>query len=147
MATTKIDPAVDAWRAILELVGWGSDRAPRFPMVAMELDLSPKQLGVLWRLEPEAPGLPMREIAASLYCDASYVTDMVDRLEQRDLIERRTDPADRRVKLIGLTPAGIDLRGRALEMLYEPPEGFAALSASEQATLAKLLAKAAASPA
>lgn len=144
MTKTKADPAVDAWKAVLELVGWGSDRAPRFPMVAMELDLSPKQLGVLWRLEPDGDGLPMREIATRLYCDASYVTDMVDRLEQRGLTERRADPADRRVKLIGLTPAGTKLREQALRMLYEPPAEFAALSAGEQATLAKLLAKVAA---
>ena len=110
-------------------------------MVAMELDLSPKQLGVLWRLEPGGDGLPMGEIAESLYCDASYVTDMVDRLEERGLIERRPDPADRRVRLLALTPAGARLRERALEMLYTPPEEFDALTAEEAATLARLLAK------
>ncbi|HKJ37064.1 MAG TPA: MarR family transcriptional regulator [Solirubrobacterales bacterium] len=140
-STEKADPAVGAWKSILELVGWGSRVAPRFPLVAMELDLSPKQLGVLWRLEPGSEGLPMREIASSLYCDASYVTDMVDRLEERKLIERRPSAADRRVKLLGLTGAGEQLRERALEMLYTPPEGFDRLSATEQRTLAELLTK------
>lgn len=142
-ATAAADPGVSAWKTILELVGWGEKVAPRFPMVAMELDLSPKQLGVLWRLDPDTveEGLPMREVASSLYCDASYVTDMVDRLEERDLIERRPDPGDRRVKLLALTPAGESLRDRALEMLYTPPEGFERLSDEERRTLSELLAK------
>ncbi len=106
--------------------------APRFPMVALEFDLSPKQLGVLWRLDPDGPGTPMRSIAERLYCDASYVTDLVDRLEERNLIVRTPDPDDRRVKLLELTPAGVELRSKALERLYEPPPGFAELSAAEQ---------------
>ena len=147
MARPVADPATAAWKAILELVGWGSGSAPRFPMVALELGLSPKQLGMLWRLDPEGPGSPMRALAQSLYCDASYVTDLVDRLEERGLIARAPDPGDRRVKLLKLTEAGIELRARALEMLYEPPAGFANLSAAEQRTLADLLGRATADPA
>ena len=57
----------------------------------MELELAPKQLGLLWRLAP-GEALPMRAIGESLFCDASYVTDLVDRLEERGLIERRPMP-------------------------------------------------------
>src|SRR6187551_2522063 len=96
------DPAVSAWKSLLELVGWGGRRPPRFPSVAMQLGMAPKQLGLIWRLEPGAT-LSMREIGESLYCDASYVTDLVDRLEERGLIERRPSPDDRRVTLIALT--------------------------------------------
>lgn len=136
------DAATEAWKAIIELVGWGANSAPRFPMVAAEFDLSPKQLAMLWRLQPAGDGLPQREIAADLYCDASYVTDMVDKLEQRELIERAADPADRRVKLLHLTDAGTTLRERALERLYEPPAGITALSAEDQRLLAGLLRRA-----
>jgi DNA-binding MarR family transcriptional regulator len=141
--TAAADPATDAWKSILALVGWGSDSAPRFPMVALELDLSPKQLGVLWRLDPEGPGSPMRAVAQSLYCDASYVTDLVDRLEERGLIVRTADPGDRRVKLLKLTAKGAKLRQKALERLYDPPAGFERLTPEEQQTLARLLEKAA----
>lgn len=139
--TNTANPAEDAWKAILGLVGWGPGRAPRFPVVALELDLSPKQLGTLWRLEPGGEGLPMRDIAESLYCDASYVTDMVDKLEERGLIERRADDKDRRVKRIALTGEGEKLRARALAMLYEPPAALSALPASDQRKLAELLAR------
>jgi DNA-binding MarR family transcriptional regulator len=144
-ADLKNDAAKSAWKHLLELAGWGSPRrVPRFPGVAMQLDLSPKQLGLIWRLGPDST-MSMRSIGESLYCDASYVTDIVDRLEERDLIERRPDPGDRRVKLIALTPDGERLRERALELLYDPPEEFEMLDADELATLDELLGKAASS--
>jgi DNA-binding MarR family transcriptional regulator len=135
------DPAVSAWKSLLELVGWGGRRPPRFPSVAMQLGMAPKQLGLIWRLEPGAT-LSMREIGESLYCDASYVTDLVDRLEERELIERRPSPDDRRVTLIALTPEGVGVREQALELLFEPPAEFAALDDDELRTLSDLLAKA-----
>ncbi len=135
------DHASAAWRSVLSLVGWGGRRPPRFPAVALELGLAPKQLGVLWKLAPGA-SMPMRAIGESLFSDASYVTDLVDRLEERGLIERRADPDDRRVKLIALTSEGERCRERALALLFEPPEEFAALDQDEIAELERLLAKA-----
>lgn len=139
---SETDPAVTAWKAVLDLVGWGGHRrAPRFPAVAMALGLAPKQMGVIWHLEPGTE-MPMRVLGEHLYCDASYVTDLVDRLEQRGLIERRPSSEDRRVKLIALTPAGESCREHALELLHEPPAEFAALDPDEVERLAELLAKA-----
>jgi len=135
------DPAVSAWKSLLELIGWGGRRPPRFPTVAMKLGMAPKQLGLLWRLEP-GETLSMREIGESLYCDASYVTDLVDRLEERGLIERRPNPDDRRVTLIALTAEGEGIRTEALELLYRPPEEFSALTDDELRVLRDLLAKA-----
>ena len=48
----------------------------------------------------------MGELAEHLYCDASNVTGIVDRLEGRGLVERKPDPNDRRVKRLVLTPQG-----------------------------------------
>lgn len=132
--------AIEAWRAILELVGWGGGRPPRFPAVAAQLGLAPKQMGVLWKLEPGST-MAMRVIGEALHCDASYVTDLVDRLEERGLIERRPSPEDRRVTLIALTPAGERCRKQALQMLYEPPEEFGALAEDELRQLRELLGK------
>lgn len=115
---------------------------PRFPMVAAQFDLSPQQLHIL-RMLHERETLPMGQIAELLFCDASNVTLLVDQLEERGLIERRADPADRRVKQIAVTPAGRKLQKRALERLYEPPAGIDALSDSEARDLRDLLARAA----
>lgn len=51
----------------------------------------------------------MREVAEQLACDPSNVTGIADQLEMRGL-GARTTGADRRVKLIELTPAGEQLR-------------------------------------
>jgi DNA-binding MarR family transcriptional regulator len=109
--------------------------------VATKLGLAPKQLGVLWRLEPGTE-LPMGALAESLYCDASYMTDLVDRLEQRGMIERRSSSQDRRVKLIALTPLGEMTREQALRLLYDPPEELGKLEPAELEELARLLEKA-----
>ena len=52
----------------------------------------------------------MRDLAERLCCDASNVTGIVDRLEARGLVERRTAPDDRRVKHLVLTDDGRALR-------------------------------------
>ena len=50
----------------------------------------------------------MRKIAQKLKCEPSNITGIVDRLEARGLVERRPDPADRRVKLAAPTEEGAD---------------------------------------
>lgn len=135
----KLDPATEAWSLFLGILF--DERPPRVPAVAAEFDVSPMGLKMLQRLEPGA-SLPMSAVADMLYCDASNVTGMVDRLEARGLLERRDDPADRRVKLIALTDEGASMRERVLERLYEPPEAFARLSRADQRALRDLLRRA-----
>lgn len=78
-----------------------------FEAVVAEVGLNLSQAMTLRHLdEPVA----MREIAEQLACDPSYVTAIVDRLSELDAVERRPDPADRRVKLLHVTPEGERLR-------------------------------------
>jgi DNA-binding MarR family transcriptional regulator len=63
----------------------------------------------------------------------------VDGLEERGLVERRPDPADRRRKLVALTPEGKEAAQRVLRIKREPPPGFAALSAADLDTLEELI--------
>src|SRR5205823_3780422 len=77
-----------------------------------ELGLSPMQAHTLRFLEHP---VPMNELAETLWCDASNVTGIVDRLEARGLVERRPSPDDRRVKLLCLTDEGEALRDRDVE--------------------------------
>jgi DNA-binding MarR family transcriptional regulator len=114
---------------------------PRVPMVAAEFDVSPPQMHVL-RLLHENESMAMREIAESLFCDASNVTAIVDQLEARGYAERRPDPSDRRVKRIAVTAEGRKLQRRLLDRLFEPLPGVTELSAVEQRALLGLLAKA-----
>ncbi|GHJ90997.1 MarR family transcriptional regulator [Streptomyces sp. NE5-10] len=91
-------------------------------------------LGLL-ALEPT----PMRKIAEKLKCEPSNVTGIIDRLESRGLVERRPDPADRRVKLAAPTDEGRDTARRLREALHFAREPLGGLTDVERALLRDLL--------
>jgi DNA-binding MarR family transcriptional regulator len=83
--------------------------------------------------------LSLSGLAEAVGVDAPYATLIVDSLEERGLVERQSDPADRRRKLVSLTPAGQAAVAQVLRIQLEPPPGFASLSAAELDTLEKLV--------
>ncbi|MEV8591623.1 MarR family transcriptional regulator [Streptomyces sp. NPDC052012] len=85
----------------------------------------------LLSLEP----LPMRKLAQRLKCEPSNVTGIVDRLEARGLVERRPDPADRRVKLAVATEEGRKVVRSLQESLRFAREPLAGLSEPERIAL------------
>ncbi|MGC2484788.1 MAG: MarR family transcriptional regulator, partial [Acidimicrobiales bacterium] len=86
------------------------------------------------------PGpLTLREIADASGTDAPYATVIVDKLEGLGLVERTAHPDDNRRKLVQLTDAGRDAADRAAQILAEPPEGFANLSAEDLIRLEEIL--------
>jgi DNA-binding MarR family transcriptional regulator len=91
--------------------------------VLQKVGLTPGHLRVLMLLASGEPR-PMGWLAQSMTCDASTMTWLVDRLEERDLVARRTLPADRRVKTIGLTSKGRQTVAKLQRKLYEPPEAL-----------------------
>ena len=101
------------------------------------IDLTPPQSIALRKLL-DGP-LPMGSVAEVLACDASTLTGIADRLEERGLIRRQIDPADRRVKLLALTDTGRELVTSIDGPFTAEIPGFAALSESERATLTQLL--------
>jgi DNA-binding MarR family transcriptional regulator len=135
-------PARDAWRSVCELF-FDGEAQHRMHRACASVGLTPGQMRALLRLSPELP-TAMRDLGDRWGCDASYVTALIDGLEERGLAARRPHPTDRRVKTVVLTTAGKRIRDRALEILHEPPAGFRALSAVEQRQLRDLLQKAAA---
>lgn len=99
-----------------------------------EHGLTPGHLKALLALQPDAPR-SMGALAETLTCDASMATWLVDRLEERGMVERRTLPTDRRVKTIVLTEHGLAARKMFLARMYEPPDE---LLAADRATLEDL---------
>ncbi|MEU5881763.1 MarR family transcriptional regulator [Spirillospora sp. NPDC047279] len=91
-------------RELLELVFQVTMRLREDLMgVSADLDVPPMQAQALLSVNGTAR---MRDLAETLSCDASNVTGIVDGLEQRGLVTRRPDPADRRVKHLVLTAEG-----------------------------------------
>jgi MarR family transcriptional regulator, organic hydroperoxide resistance regulator len=105
------------------------------------LGISFAQAHALRLLDPEEP-MPMSALAERLFCDASNVTGIVDRLEARGLVERRSAEGDRRVKALGITPAGVELRNEVLAIMSEPPEAISALPLEDQRALRDILGRA-----
>lgn len=117
------DAAREAWQLLWRVM---QANKPRFMSFAQEIGLAPMQLHALRLIEP-GDGVPMSSLAGKLFCDASNVTGIVDRLEARGLIERRPSPKDRRVKLLVLTEEGARLREIAYRQMSQPPPAIAAL--------------------
>ncbi|HMI09532.1 MAG TPA: MarR family transcriptional regulator [Candidatus Saccharimonadales bacterium] len=102
-------------------------------------DLTVMQLYTLCSMTPREP-IPMNTISCMLFCDASNVTGIVDRLLSQGYIAREEKPEDRRVKMISLTLKGEKLRKELLEALvqYELPE-FKQLTITQNVELKSLL--------
>ena len=138
VATKRATPAREAQQLFFEI---GMVQRQRVGVALAELGLSFTQAHALRLLDRERP-MPMSTLAAKLFCDASNVTGIADRLESRGLIERRSAESDRRVKGLALTAAGERMRDRVHELMSEPPEAIAALPASDQRALRDILRRA-----
>lgn len=79
-------------------------------------------------------------LAERLHIAARSVTEVVDALAERGLVERRPDPADRRATLVALTDHGRDVAHAIKKARNEnTKEFFGGLSASDRAELSRLL--------
>ncbi|MDQ1636065.1 MAG: hypothetical protein QOJ32_2874 [Frankiaceae bacterium] len=102
--------------------------------------VSPGLLKMAMHLSRDEP-LAMRELARRFSVDASYVTSVVDGLEQAGIAERRPHPRDRRIKTVGLTERGSDVLARVEGVLGQAPAAFEVLSPAEQEQLRDLLSR------
>ncbi|MFJ2212700.1 MarR family winged helix-turn-helix transcriptional regulator [Streptomyces sp. NPDC101062] len=133
--TTRRDPLTVE---VLELIGTVVARYyEEYDLAAAEHSLTGAQARVLGLLSLEP--MPMRRIAQNLKCEPSNVTGIVDRLEARGLVERRPDPADRRVKLAAPTEKGLSTAALLRDSLGFARAPLAGLSEEERTVLRDLL--------
>lgn len=105
------------------------------------LGLGLTDFAVLEALLHKGP-LPVGSIGRTVMLTSGSMTAAVDRLEARDLVERRADPADRRARIVRLTPGGRSLITEAFadhERALERAAG--GLSHEERRDLIRLLLK------
>jgi len=138
-ASADGDLAAQAWR-LIRSIGSNAETVAAEHQMMRETGLTGGPARAL-RFLPLTGSLPMRQLAARMGCDNSYVTPLVDTLEKLGLAVREAHPTDRRIKVIVLTERGRHVAERVQQGYATPPAAFSALSQAEAATLCDLLRK------
>jgi MarR family transcriptional regulator for hemolysin len=109
------------------------------------LGLDSRRAMLLWNVAV-AQGQSQRELATALHLPGSRIVEMVDDLESRGLLERRTRAGDRRTRELHLTPRGRQFVNRIFDLGAAHEKEFTAgLRPDEREILIELLTKLAAS--
>jgi DNA-binding MarR family transcriptional regulator len=102
--------------------------------------LTPTQARVLSVLVDSPPELCMGDLASALDVVPRAITPQVDALERAGLVQRRTDPRNRRSTLVVLTGRGRSVRAQLLAQRVELLEQlFSDLTPGQLDTLQRLL--------
>jgi len=115
---------------ITALLGRSEQIAQRFGVPAFCL----KALHVL------ESSMAMRDLGKHMHCDPSFVTAIADLLEKRGLARREASTADRRIKNLVLTQAGVGLR-RKVEREFMAHLPWRNLDLQERTCLLSLIRK------
>jgi DNA-binding MarR family transcriptional regulator len=139
MATTETEVAHE----LLPLL----DQLARVGRRAAELSMSPGGLRprhlIALRLLSEHGPVSQHGLADALSLDPSNVVGLLNELEERGLITRRRDPADRRRHIVELSAAGeSELACTQARLGLVEDELLSALTAAERDTLYHLLLRA-----
>jgi len=106
-----------------------------------EHELTPHHYGILMVLD-QIGAAPQQQLSRAVGVDPRNAVPLIDALQQRNLVERQPDPADRRRHAVALTPAGraalADLR-RAGEQLEQ--QLLDCLTPAERVGLDRMLRK------
>ncbi|OPZ74481.1 MAG: HTH-type transcriptional regulator MhqR [Firmicutes bacterium ADurb.Bin456] len=78
-------------------------------------NVTPEQWAVLNRLW-ERDGVSPKEISVSIFKDLPNTVRILDKLNRKGLIMRRTNPLDRRAHLIYITSEGLELKGKLVPL-------------------------------
>jgi DNA-binding MarR family transcriptional regulator len=95
-------PAADL--ATLLHAAWTAQDEVEAELGAIGLSLA--KLAALKVLSEAGESLPLTQLAERLSCVKSNITQLVDRLEADGLVQRQSDPNDRRARLATLTGPG-----------------------------------------
>ena len=105
-----------------------------------ELDLSITQMKTLHALDDCVDEVSVKELADRLGLSLPGASRMVDGLLRRGWIERREDPADRRMKRVGITADGRKVIDRIETARLAGLEDYAtSLTPEQRATLSSAL--------
>jgi DNA-binding MarR family transcriptional regulator len=124
---------------LMRWIGWAQRKAGEDWIRSRELSF---EQGFALGYLVQNPGAIQRDIAQTTRTSAASVSSLLQGLERRGLVERRTDPGNERSKRVYATPAGAELIGGFEAAMTELEETILApLDPAERATLHALLSK------
>jgi DNA-binding MarR family transcriptional regulator len=133
------EPSFATTLELLRWVGWAQRKAGEDWI--RDRDLTHEQAFALGYLV-QNPGAIQRDIAKISRTSAASVSSLLQRLERRGLVERRTDGGDERSKRVYATDAGAELIAGFENAMSDADETILApLDADERAALHALLTK------
>jgi DNA-binding MarR family transcriptional regulator len=130
------DEVAEIWSLLTPMFLASRDR---FFQVIGDLGLTPPHGHAVMMLA--GGSAKMRDLATQMSCDASYVTNVVDRLEELGLAKRQESAGDRRVREVVLTPQGEQAAKRVEAAMRQPPDALRLLSARDSAAFLRILRK------
>jgi MarR family transcriptional regulator, lower aerobic nicotinate degradation pathway regulator len=104
-----------------------------------QFEVTPVQYAALQAIS-DSPGIDQRTLARRIGFDTSTIGGVIDRLDARGLVLRSASDTDRRVRLLSLTKAGLELtRAVVPGMLRAQSRILAPLSALDQKQFMSML--------
>jgi len=121
------------WKAARSVEGYAQNSVS-------QLEICGSDFAVLEALYHKGP-LPVNEIGKKVLLTSGSITTAIDRLETRDLVERRSHGTDRRAKVVHLTKEGRKVIAKAYVGHAADMERLAStsLNREERKTLIRLL--------
>ncbi|WNZ13199.1 winged helix DNA-binding protein [Streptomyces sp. 11x1] len=113
----------------------------RITSILAEHGLTHATAQALWSIDPAEAPPSMKDLADRLHCNAPNLSFVMNQLTSRGLVERSTDPADRRSRVVTLTDDGRRVRSVVIEATL-PLSPLARLDADDLLHLVSLLGKA-----
>jgi DNA-binding MarR family transcriptional regulator len=107
----------------------------------MHVDITPLHFEIIRLLEEEGT-LHVAEIGERLQIAKAQMTQLIDKLEALNIVERKIDPADRRITNIGITDQGrIILEENKNSLMHAMRESMSCLTDEELEELSNSLRK------
>jgi len=131
---------------LLGLLGYNFRRAyinimPLFEKRMAKYQLRPVEFSVLSLLKAN-PDINQKRLSAGAHVSPPNLATLLNKLEERGLLQRQRSPQDRRSQTLALTPAGLSMCTKAEKTAIDlEVEAAAGLTTAERTQLIKLLQK------
>ncbi len=135
MTDKKTELATQVWRLLLRCL---EAQHERWRHGLGDLGLTFVQRHFLMELASMPPS-SMSTLARRMEVDPSWVTGVIDHLEQRGYVQRRPAHHDRRVKLVDVTPQGRQTSEALSRLRDEPPATLLGMPESDLRELLRIV--------